>query len=268
MRLTIALICLTLCLGVNSSRAELEMQSSLDEWCMPAKAAGHTILRWKAPNSCHDDCFTWLLTCTSGKQVMMQSMINPATTQGQWTFHSWAPWSLIVYVVAIVGYAAIALVGAEILVLQLVLNSLLVSYAGYAAWAWYAGVTGNPWGAWAEFDRLFILNGYVYAAIMGFFFIVNLPAARRGLEHFFFRQAADRGGLPMVWPGHPAHAEATRAALMPHLFEFADPRETIEHYRRETDKARAVREKLDAYTALMRAVMKRDRMRHHFNNEQ
>lgn len=253
--------------SVSSSRAELQMQSSMDHWCKPAKVTGHTILRWKAPESCQNDCFTWRLTCSSGKHVTLQSLINPTTTKGQWTFHSWAPWSITVYVVAIVGYAAIALVGTEMLLLQLVLNGVLVSYAGYAAWAWYAGVTGNPWGASAEFDRLIVLNGYVYAAIMAVFFIVNMPAVRRGLEYFFFRYTVEPGGLPVLWPRHPAHAQALRAALTPHLHEFIDPRETIDHYRRETDKARALREKLDAYTAFIRAVVKRERMRVNFDTE-
>ncbi len=52
-----------------------------------------------------------------------------------------------------------------------------------------------------------------------------------------------------------------RAALMPSLHEFIDPRETASHYRRETNRVRALREKFDADAALAEAVIRRNRAR-------
>src|SRR5674476_230171 len=48
--LIVAVALLALCASVETSRAELQMRSSMDDWCQPAKATGHTILRWKAPS--------------------------------------------------------------------------------------------------------------------------------------------------------------------------------------------------------------------------
>src|SRR5665213_2036817 len=122
MRVIIALICLTLCAGVNSSRAELQLQPTMEQKCQPAKPAGHSVVRWKAQHSCSNDCFTSQLTCTNGKKVSLQSAINPDTTQLQWTIFNWAPWSLVVYLLALLGYATLATIGTELLVPQLVLN--------------------------------------------------------------------------------------------------------------------------------------------------
>jgi len=70
-----------------------------------------------------------------------------------------------------------------------------------------------------------------------------------------------------MWPGYPPHAAAMSAALMPHLYEFIDPQETASHYRRETERVRALREKFDAEAALAEAVIRRERWRNQFNDQ-
>ena len=65
-------------------------------------------------------------------------------------------------------------------------------------------------------------------------------------------------------PAHPMHAAAMSAALMPNIYEFVDPVETASHYRREAERLQAVRETLDAQTALAESVIRNRRARNRY----
>ena len=56
-------------------------------------------------------------------------------------------------------------------------------------------------------------------------------------------------------PGDPMHATTMSAALTPHIHEFIDPADTASHYRRQTERLHALREKFDAQTALAELVV-------------
>jgi len=133
-----------------------------------------------------------------------------------------------------------------------------------AAWSLYSSITGNPWGRWVEEERLFLLNPYVYGAILIAFLVINLRAVRRGLEVFLYRHTPDSGFAPVILAADPMHATAMSAALMPNVYEFIDPAETASFYRRQTEHLRAVREKLDAQTALAESVIRNRRAQNRF----
>ena len=123
---------------------------------------------------------------------------------------------------------------------------LVLIYGTVAARCFYGAVTGNPRGTTVAFEQAVFLNPYVYFPVIGLAVLLNLPAVWRGFETLFYRHRPEIVGPPAMWPGYPPHAAAMSAALMPHLYEFIDPRETASHYRRETDRVRALREKFDA----------------------
>ena len=64
--------------------------------------------------------------------------------------------------------------------------------------------------------------------------MLNLPAVARALNILFFDHPPEMALA--IWPGDPLHAAAMRAALMPSLYEFINPREEASHYRRETER--------------------------------
>jgi hypothetical protein len=243
------------------------MQSGMNAWCQPAKATSHTITRWKAPNSCRNDCFTWRLTCSNGKHVMLESAVSPATTQGQKAFYDWAPWSFLLYLLPFLALFGLATLGAQRLEVLLLLDGVVLIYATVAAWCFYGAVTGNPWGTTVALQRAVFLNPYVYFPVIGLAVLLNLPAVWGGFEILFYRPRREIVGPLAMWPGYPPHAASMSAALMPHLYEFIDPRETASHYRRETDRVRALREKFDAEAALAQAVIRRERWRNQFNDQ-
>jgi hypothetical protein len=144
------------------------------------------------------------------------------------------------------------------------LNAVFIGYALCAAWSLYSSITGNPWGQWIEEEHLFLLNPYVYSAVLLAFVLINLPAVLRGLEAFLYRHSPDSGFAAVMVPAHPMHATAMSAALIPNIYEFVDPKETASFYRRQTEHLRAVRDKLDAQTALAESVIRNRRARNRF----
>jgi hypothetical protein len=261
--LTIILFSLFVCGMVEPARAELHLQSKIEAACGPVAPVTQTLLRWKS--SCaNNDCFAWRLTCANGKNYDMQSKLHPATTELQNTFYEWVPWSFLLYLLPFLIYAALAVVGSDAPVLWAALNAGFVGYGLCAAWSLCASITGNPWGPWSEEERVLFLNPYSYGAVLVAFALINLSAVRRGLETFLYRHAPDSGFAPVVMPTHSMHAAAMSAALMPNIYEFVDPAETASYYRRETEQLRAVREKLDAQTALAESVIRNRRARNRF----
>ena len=113
-------------------------------------------------------------------------------------------------------------------------------------------------------QQLFLLNPYVYGAVVIAFVLINLLAMLRGLESFLYRHAPETGFAAVMVPAHPMHAAAMSAALMPNIYEFVDPVETASHYRREAERLQAVRETLDAQTALAELVIRNRRARNRF----
>lgn len=260
---TIILICLTICGFIEPARSELQLQSKIETECRPGVPVMQTLLKWKSACT-KNDCFVWRLTCSNGKNYYMQSKIHPATTELQNVFYDWAPWSFVLYLVPFLTYAGLAIVGLEAAVPLTALNVVFVTYALCAAWSLYGSITGDPWGQWTEEERLLFLNPYVYGAILIAFVLTNLPAVRRGLEVFLYRHTPESGFAPVMVPAHPMHAAAMSAALMPNIYEFVDPVETASHYRREAERLQAVRETLDAQTALAESVIRNRRARNRF----
>lgn len=259
---TIVFICIAVCGLTEPSRAELHFQTRIKSACRPAAPVMQTLLRWRS-TCANNDCFAWRLTCSNGKSYVMQSRIHPATTELQNVFYEWAPWSFAVYLLPFLIYAGLAVVGSEAVVLVAALNAIFVAYALCTAWSLYSSITSNPWGQGIEEERLFLLNPYVYGAVLIAFVLINLPAVLRGLEGLLYRHAPEPGFAVMV-PAHPTHAAAMSAALMPNIYEFVDPVETASHYRREAERLQAVRETLDAQTALAKSVIRNRRARNRF----
>jgi hypothetical protein len=260
--LTIICICLALGGAIETARAELKFQSSNEAVCRPGTPVTQTLVKWKS--ACTNDCFVWRLTCSNGKNYNMQSKIHPATTDLQNAFYDWAPWSVVLYLLPFLIYAGLAIVGSEAATLLTALNVVFVTYAMCAAWSLYSSITGDPWGRWIEEERMFLLNPYVYGAILIAFIVINLSAVRRGLEVFLYHHTRDSGFAPVMLPAHPMHATAMSVALMPNIYEFVDPAETASYYRRQTEHLRAVRDKLDAQTALAESVIRNRRARNRF----
>jgi hypothetical protein len=252
-----------LCGSIDPSHAEVKFEPEMAATCKPAAPVGQTLLKWRS--ACpKGDCFVWRLTCSNGKNYNMQSKIHPATTELENVFYDWAPWSVVLYLLPFLIYAGLAIVGSEAAALLTALNVVFVTYAMCAAWSLYSSITGDPWGRWIEEERLFLLNPYVYSAILIAFIVINLSAVRRGLEVFLYHHTRDSGFAPVMLPAHPMHATAMSVALMPNIYEFVDPAETASYYRRQTEHLRAVRDKLDAQTALAESVIRNRRARNRF----
>lgn len=264
--LVITVVLLGLCVSVESSRADLHYESTVEAWCRPAKPVSYHVLRWKAPGTCSKDCFVWRLTCSNGKTQDWQSKFHPTTTRWQVAFYDWAPWSFLLYLLPFLAYFGLAALGAQRLERLLLLDGLVLIYASVAAWCFYDTITGNPWGTTVALEQAVLLNPYVYFPVIGLAVALNLHAVRRALDDLFFRHPAEFVATP-AWPGDPHHAAAMRAALMPSLHEFIDPRETASHYRRETERVRALKEKFNAEAALAEAVIRRERWRNQFNDQ-
>jgi len=168
-----------LCASVESSRADLYFESNMEARCRPANPTTHSILRWKHPDACGNDCFVWRLVCSNGRHYDLQSKVSPATTQGQMAFHDWAPWSFLIYLLPFLAYFGLAALGAQRLELLLLLDGLVLTYATVAAWCFYDAVTGNPRGTTVAFEQAVFLNPYVYFPVIGLAVVLNLPAVLR-----------------------------------------------------------------------------------------
>ena len=263
--LVAAVVVSGLCASVESSRADLYFESNMEAWCWPANPTTHSVLRWKHPDACSNDCFVWRLVCSNGRHYDLQSKFSPATTQGQMVFYDWAPWSFLIYLLPFLVYFGLAAIGALWLGPLLALDGLVLTYATAAAWSFYAAVAGNPWGTTVGLEQAVFLNPYIYFSVIGLAVLLNLPAVARALNILFFDHPPKMALA--IWPGDPLHAAAMRAALMPSLYEFINPREEASHYRRETERVRALKEKFDAEAALAEAIIRRERLRHQLNDQ-
>ena len=223
---TIIFICLAVCSFIEPSRAELHYQLKIDAACRPGAPVSQTLLRWRGVCT-NNDCFTWRLACSNGKNYEMQSKIHPATSELENVFYEWAPWSFVLYLLPFFIYAVLAVVGSEAAVLWAAVDAVFIGYALCAAWSLYSSITGNPWGQWIEEEHLFLLNPYVYSAVLTAFALINLPAVLRGLETFLYRHAPGSGIAAVMVPAHPMHATAMSAALMPNIYEFVVIRRAI-----------------------------------------
>ncbi len=265
MRLILILICLMLCAGTVSSRAELQLQSKMDAMCRPASPTNHSILRWKPRDTCTNDCFVSRLTCSNGKTFELQSKFHPATTEFQMVFYNWAPWSVLIYLLPFVAIVGVATIGSRLTAPLLVLNVLLVTYAATAAWSLHASITGNPRGEGAWLEQALFLNPYSFGAFSFLFIVANLLPIWRVLENLSYRHSADAVIVPSFVQEYRTDATFMRAALMPNIYEFVDPRETTTQYQRDTERLRAFKDKLDAETAFAEAYIRRERTRNHLN---
>ena len=144
--LIVAVVLSGLCASVESSRADLHYQSNMEARCRPANPTTHSILRWKHPDACGNDCFVWRLVCSNGRHHDLQSKFSPASTKAQIAFYDWAPWSFLLYLLPFLALFGLAALGAQRLELLLLLDGLVLTYATVAAWCFYDAVTGNPWG--------------------------------------------------------------------------------------------------------------------------
>ena len=256
--LVAAVALLALCASVESSRADLYFESNMEAWCWPANPTTHSVLRWKHPDACGTDCFVWRLVCSNGRHHDLESQFSPASTQAQIAFYQSAPWSFLLYLVPFLALFGLAALGVQRLEL-LLLDGLVLTYAIVAAWCFYNAVTGNPWGTTVALERAVFLNPHVYFPVIGLAVVLNLPAVWRGIETLIYRHRREITVVPAMWPGYPPHAAAMSTALMPSLHEFINPREEASHYRRETERVWALKEKFDAEAALAEAVIRHNR---------
>lgn len=265
MRKIVSLL-ITLLLGCTATPAlaQLQLQPTLDATCKPAAPAFVTVLKWK--ESCpRTGCFTSRVTCTNGLTTEIHSSIHPGTTVLESAFYTWAPWSFLIYLLPLVLYAALALVGSELLPLCIVLNTAFLGYFLAAAWALYGSITENPWGAWAEQEHLLLLNPYVFGAALFAFLLANAGAVRRGVEYFFFQYPPEPAYAAIAMMAHPQHAAYAASSLQPNIYEFIEPEQAAAFYRQQTEHLKAAREKLDAETALAKSIIRNRRARDEFN---
>jgi hypothetical protein len=110
-----------------------------------------------------------------------------------------------------------------------------------------------------------VIDPYAYGAVLVIFVLINLPVLLRGLVAFLHRHRADAVIGSGILPADRMHAATIARALMPNIYELVDPAETVAHYRRETERLQALKEKLDAQTALAESVIRNQRARNHFN---
>jgi hypothetical protein len=110
-----------------------------------------------------------------------------------------------------------------------------------------------------------VINPYAYGAVLVIFLLVNLPVLLCGLVAFLYRRPADPVIGSGILPADQMHAATIARALMPNVHELVDPAETVAHYRRQTERLQALKEKLDAQTALAEAVIRNHRARNYFN---
>jgi hypothetical protein len=197
---------------------------------------------------------------------MLESKNNPATTKLQQMFAYTLPWSFLMYLVPFVLVIGVASIGSQLAWPLLAANALFLTYAAYAAWYWIESITGNPFGLWAEWQRLLFLSPYVFWPVVAVWALLNLPALLRGLEEFFYRHPTESVMVPAMWVGHPAQAVTMSAALMPHMHEYADPSETASYYHRQTEQVYALKDKLNAEAALAEAISRRERARRQLND--
>ncbi len=106
-----------------------------------------------------------------------------------------------------------------------------------------------------------IIDPYAYGAVLVIFVLINLPVLLGGLVTFHHRHPADTIIGPWILQANRVHAATLARALMPNIYELAEPAETVAHYRRETERLQALKKKLDAQTALAEAVIRNHRAR-------
>jgi hypothetical protein len=262
----ITLICLILFASAVPGRAEPQLQPRMQAACWPASPASYIILRWKPRDTCTNDCFVSRLTCTNGKSYELTSKIHPATTEFQFTFSNWMPWSLLLYLLPLLIIVGITTVGSGAAVPLLIANACLMTYAAVAAWLFHASITGNPRDEWVPLKQALFLNPYAFGLLLLLFLIVNVVPIWRLLDGLFYRHPHGAVVAPIMWAGYPHHAASMHAGLMPNLYQFVDPREATSSYHRETDRLRAFKEKLDAETAFAQAYMRRERTRNRLDD--
>lgn len=258
MRVLLLMVCLMLCAGTVSSRAELHLQPRMDAACHPAAATGYTILHWKPGGACPSGCFVSRLTCANGKTTHFTSAVHPGTTQWQAAFHAWMPWSLALLVLPFLLAGVVAALRTRVVVPLMAANILILSYIAAAGWALDASITANPRAAWL--DQLLFLNRYGVALAALLFVLINARPVWAALESLCYRHDGDAALAVLRQYPWQALGQPPRP---PQLYEFIDPRETADHYRRETERLHAYRQKLDAETAFAEAYIRRERTRNH-----
>jgi hypothetical protein len=250
----ILLIFFAVCLTGLAARAEVKTASKIEPACQTA-AAQISILRWKARPYCSGDCFLTRYSCAGGKYVDVASALHPTTTALQLSFYHAAPWSILLGLLPFLIVAGVSTVASAVAVPLLALNVLFLSYLTTTLVLLYASITGNPFGEWVWLERLAFLNPYAFGAASILFVIVNLPPVWRAMEDAFFRQ----GSASFIAP--PIVADANTLLR----FGSIDPRESTLFFRRETDRLRAAKDRLDAETAFTHAFLRRARSQHDFN---
>ena len=252
-------IALLLLVGPSAvpARAELQLQPIMTAVCRPAAPRWYTLGKW-SQMCAHGDCFAWRLRCTDGASFTMHSAMHPGTTALEARFHAWAPWVYAVYMLPLVLYAALAIIGAGSPPAVALLNMIFLGYFFAAAVALDSSISGNPWSPWAPLRDL-LLNGYGYIGALAAFVLVSAAAAWRGIEFLFFPLRADAaagGALLFVDGGRARNASQL---LMPSIDEFVDPAHMAAHYRRQTAYLNAQREQFEAQCALAETYLRLQR---------
>lgn len=256
-----AVLLFTLSLGCCSlsdpGQAGLHYQTDLERRCHPAQPSRIDVSRWKAPGTCTNDCFRWTLTCANKKSISLQSSIHPQTSELQFAFYRWAPWSILAFLIPFIAYVLIVAVGSQFHTAVMALNALFMGYVGYAAYFFYSSVTDNPWGSGAALAAWLYPNPVVFASVIAIFMVVSARTFWDGC----IRMLGKPNPPLLVYVDDPATAAAMSAALMPNVFEIDDPKQTAEYYRRETARMLALKSHFEGQTERARAYLKLERAR-------
>ena len=256
--LAVALLC------GPGAKAELIYQNNLASSCKPAAARAIGLTSWKGA-ACTSKCFVWRLTCSDGRTQLFASDHNPWTTSLQGRFYEYAPWSVVAYFAPIALILIAACIGG-MSVLGFICNAGTVPYLSIAAARYYASVKSDPFSQFAVFFEETLFKPYFYFPVLAFFFLSNLPALIRFIQSVLPHPAA-RVIAPALDAGAPIDIDATIAALTPDFNQCIQPTHSTRYYRRQTEKAFALKKQVEADADLAKAVIRRERIRHQLNEQ-
>ena len=246
---------LVVAVPTQASSAELYLQGRIERTCgLPATPTGIVVHHWKS--TCpSDDCFWWRLPCSNGARHELHSAEHPGTTVLEHTFYAWAPWSLALCMVPFLLYSGSRSSGPSASSgcrHQRGLSRLLSGRGRRAVREHY----WEPVGNWSEAQRVAFLNPYAFGGILSPFCSSTWPRfAGESSSYFFVHTPHPAYGALMVL-ADPFQANRAGGPFMPNLYELIDPRQTAEHYRRETELLKAQRDKLDAQRSFAESYLR------------
>jgi hypothetical protein len=198
------------------------------------------------------------LACSNGKTITAQSSLHPQTSRLQYSFYSWAPWSIAAFMFPFLAFVGIAVLGSRFHAAVVTLNGLFLGYALYGALYFHSSVTGDPGNGRFALAATPYFDPLVFVAVTAVFVTANAGAFWDGCRTIF--------GMPLAVESPSISPAAMSVALMPSVYEIDDPNRTAEFYRRETEKLLAAKSHLQAQTRRARAYLKAERAKAEHTN--